>query len=91
LAREITEGKFKVTLTGTTASAGTEEGRRTLSLLRAEAVKELLVDLGVASRAITARGVGINHPRHVDDLDVDGNLIPAAAIKNRAVFVQVRG
>jgi OmpA-OmpF porin, OOP family len=90
LARDIVEGRYEVSLVGTTATAGSEAGRQALSLKRAEAVKGLLVDLGVPSRWITTRGVGIHHPAHVDDLDAQGNLIPAAAIRNRAVFVTAR-
>jgi len=90
LAQHIVAGHYRVSLVGTTATAGTEEGRRTLSLQRANAVRNLLVDLGVPEDRIKTRGVGIHHPLHVDDLDKSGNLIPGAAVKNRAVFLSVR-
>jgi outer membrane protein OmpA-like peptidoglycan-associated protein len=90
LAGQIEAGGYRVSLVGTTASAGTEEGRRVLSLERAETVQRLLVGLGVPDQRISTRGVGTHHPQHVDDLDDEGNLIPEAAMKNRAVFVSVR-
>jgi OOP family OmpA-OmpF porin len=90
LAREIRAGGYRVSLVGTTASAGTEQGRLTLSRERAEKVRRLLVDLGVPDHRISTRGVGTHHPQHVDDLDDGGNLVPEKAVKNRAVFISVR-
>lgn len=97
LARDVLKGiadaiireDHHVSLVGTTATAGTEKGRRELSLRRAEAVKGLLVSLGVPASHITTRGVGTHYPDHVKDLDAQGNLIPEAAIQNRAVFLSV--
>ena len=78
-------------LVGTTATAGTAQGRKQLSQMRADAVKELLVDMGVPAEHITTRGVGINHPDHVPDVTDDGLLLPGPAAQNRAVFVTVIG
>jgi outer membrane protein OmpA-like peptidoglycan-associated protein len=89
IAHEIIRGEHRVSLVGTTATAGTEQGRRELSLMRAQAVKRVLVSLGVPASYISTRGVGTDHPEHVDDLDDQGNLIPKAAIQNRAVFLSV--
>lgn len=89
IAHEIITRHHRVTLVGTTATAGTANGRRTLSLRRAEAVKQLLIELGVSPAYITTRGVGVNHPQHVDDIDAHGNLVPKFAVRNRAVFVVV--
>jgi OOP family OmpA-OmpF porin len=61
-----------------------------VGIVRAETVKRLLVDLGVPDQRISTRGVGTHHRQHVDDLDDEGNLVPEAAVKNRAVFVSVR-
>jgi OmpA-OmpF porin, OOP family len=78
----------KIRLTGTTASAGTEAGRARLSLRRAEAVRALLVGLGVRADRITVRGVGINWPGYVTDR-VDGILLPGPAEQNRSVVLTV--
>lgn len=90
LARQIRTGGHRVLLIGTTATAGTDQGRRRLSEQRAEAVKRLLVDLGVPAADISTRGVGTHYRAHVPDLDGQGNLVPRLAVRNRAVFVVVR-
>jgi len=89
IAEQIIRGRHHVSLIGTTATAGTEQGRHTLSLKRARTVKRLLVSLGVPAGHISTRGVGIHYPAHVRDLDSHGNLVPEAAVRNRAVFVAV--
>ncbi len=78
-----------VTLTGTTATDGTKEGRKRLSIERAEAVKASLVSLGAEASRITTKGVGTNHPSHVDDLGPNGKLDPGRAAQNRLVVVSV--
>lgn len=78
-----------VTLTGTTATDGREEGRKRLSLRRANAVKASLVALGAEASRITTKGVGTNHPNHVNDLDRHGKLLPGPAAQNRLVIVSV--
>lgn len=90
LADDIKAGNHRILLVGTTATAGTAAGRLELSLSRAEAVKRLLVELGVPAKHIATKGVGTRHPEHVDDLDAKGNLVPALAVRNRAVFVTVK-
>lgn len=90
IADSLTSSGAKVELTGTTATDGTEEGRQKLSLARAETVRGILVDLGVPEANITVKGVGIHNPEHVNDLDANGNLIPAAAAKNRTVILKVQ-
>lgn len=90
IAEQIIRGHHYVSLVGTTATAGTEQGRRTLSRQRAETVKRLLVSLGVQAGHISTRGVGTHYPAHVRDLDSHGNLIPEAAVRNRAVFLAVK-
>jgi outer membrane protein OmpA-like peptidoglycan-associated protein len=78
-----------VTLTGTTATDGTQEGRKRLSLMRADAVKASLVALGAAPSRIATEGVGTDHPTHVDDLGPNGELLPGPAAQNRLVIVSV--
>lgn len=79
---------FAVTLTGTTATHGTEEGRKRLSQMRADRVKQTLVELGADPAKITTKGVGTDHPSHVQDIGPDGQLIPAQAAQNRLVIVE---
>lgn len=77
-----------ITVTGTTSSWGTAEGRQHTSLERAERVRdELASALGVDSSTITARGVGMDFPEYVNDRDASGRLIPADATKNRTVRI----
>lgn len=75
----------RTTLEGTTATAGGVTSRVALSTKRAEAVRTVLVALGVPADDITARGVGTASRYHVNDLDGNGNLIPALAVTNRTV------
>ncbi|HEX2298542.1 MAG TPA: OmpA family protein [Pseudonocardiaceae bacterium] len=87
-AREIQNGKRAV-LTGTTASAGSEEGRLQLSRERAAAVRELLISLGAPADRIEARGLGSDFPGYVPDRDSQGNLDPLRAAQNRQVIVEL--
>ena len=89
VAKQLVDNPRQVTLTGTTATFGPEAGRIELSQERADAVKDLLVDMGVSAGNITTVGVGTNHPKHVPDTDANGQLDPAAAAQNRAVFLTV--
>jgi len=89
MAAQIIAGGGHVTLTGTTATDGTPESRRKLSLQRAEAVKQLLIAAGVRADLISTAGVGTDHPQHVQDLDAAGKLIAEKAMQNRAVFLEV--
>lgn len=77
-----------ITVTGTTSSWGTPEGRQQTSQDRAGRVRdELAVALGVSPSTIVARGVGMEFPEYVDDRDSSGRLIPAEAAKNRTVRI----
>jgi outer membrane protein OmpA-like peptidoglycan-associated protein len=90
LAQLMLQGKQRAELTGTTSSAGTSEaGRVRLSMQRAEAVKAILVELGVPADRITTRGAGSKWPHRVNDRAADGTLIPAAAARNRSVVVEL--
>ena len=90
LASLVISGRQRIELIGTTAKAGpSEQGRIELSLRRADAVKGVLVELGVAGDRITTRGVGATWPDRVNDIAPDGSLIPTAAALNRSVIVRL--
>ena len=90
LAEVIIAQRLQVHLIGTTAMAGdSEEGRKLLSERRANAVKAVLVELGVPAESITTEGVGATWPDRVPDIAPDGSLIPWAAAQNRSVIVQL--
>ncbi|MQA12635.1 MAG: OmpA family protein [Pseudonocardiaceae bacterium] len=88
IAAAIKNGQRAV-LTGTTAKAGTPEGRAELSLQRANAVADLLVGLGAPAERIETRGVGSDFPGYVPDHDAQGNLDPIRAAQNRQVIVEL--
>jgi OmpA-OmpF porin, OOP family len=85
----------KITLTGTTSSAGDttfagEDGRRTLSLQRAQAVKDMLAARpGIDASTITIAGNGYHFAGYENDRDAQGLLLPEPATRNRAVLVTV--
>jgi outer membrane protein OmpA-like peptidoglycan-associated protein len=89
IAARILAQQLRVHLTGSTASVGSESGRRALSLRRANAVKAVLVAEGVPARSITTTGVGTDWTRHVPDLDAHGNLLPGPAAQNRMVLLEL--
>lgn len=70
-------------ITGYTALAGTEQGRRLLSEQRAEAVGQFLIDLGVRTREhLTYRGMGANNP-------IADNSTEEGMKKNRRVEITI--
>ena len=89
LAERIRGDGGRVTLTGTTSSAGTREGRLALSLRRAEAVKATLVELGAPAELLETLGVGNEWPGYVSDRDTQDRLLPGPAARNRSVIVQL--
>jgi outer membrane protein OmpA-like peptidoglycan-associated protein len=78
-----------ISLTGTTASGGTEQDRLELSADRAETAKQLLVAMGLPAERITTSGVGTNFPNYQEDTDASGRQIPEVAAMNRSVIVTV--
>ncbi len=90
LVSVVNTGRQRIELIGTTAKAGpSEEGRIELSQRRADAVKGVLVELGIPADRITTRGVGATWPARVNDIAPDGSLSPAAAALNRSVIVRL--
>ncbi len=77
----------QIVLAGTTATVGANKNCRVFSLTRAQAVKELLVDMGVSPDQITAvLGIGYENKWHLPDVDANGGL-NANAPKNRSVII----
>lgn len=89
LARQIKEEGLSAELLGTTSSWGTKEGRLRVSRLRAAAVRDVLVDLGVPADRLTTRGLGSDSDHHVDDRGPNGELMPGPAARNRSVVIRV--
>ena len=77
----------RVELTGTTARFGDLADQIELATLRAEAIKQVLVDQGVDPAQITTRGVGSEFPEYVNDQGSDGSLLPGPAAANRTVRI----
>ncbi|WP_194860787.1 OmpA family protein, partial [Dietzia sp. SYD-A1] len=77
-----------LTITGTCSSGQPGTGGPDpidLSTARARTVADTLRSHGVRPDQLTLSGVGTNFPEFVPDLDAAGNLIPAAAARNRTV------
>lgn len=87
-AEAIAQGAHAL-LIGTTAAVGPPAGRRALSRQRAQAVADMLVELGAPARRIETKGVGSDFPGYVPDHDAQGNLIPARAVQNRQVIIKL--
>ncbi|WP_020670257.1 OmpA family protein [Amycolatopsis nigrescens] len=81
--------KRRAELIGTTATDGSVAGRLDLSARRAEAVKAVLVEQGVAADRITTGGVGTDWPGHLPDIGPDGGLLPGPAGQNRKVVMNL--
>jgi outer membrane protein OmpA-like peptidoglycan-associated protein len=62
-----------------------------LSRLRAQAVKDVLVELGAPAERMTVVGLGSDFPGYTQDHDASGQVIPEAAEANRKVFVELAG
>ncbi|RSM64703.1 hypothetical protein DMB66_18830 [Actinoplanes sp. ATCC 53533] len=89
LATRMAGHSQRVQLTGTTSSEGSDAANQDLSERRADAVEDVLVDLGVAQSRISARGAGEHYPGRVRDTTAEGTLIPSAAVRNRSVVVKL--
>lgn len=77
----------KVIILGTTATVLTSDDKCVgFSLERANAVKSLLIEMGVDESQINCKGLGYDNQFHIADLDSSGNLNENAP-KNRAVLI----
>jgi OmpA-OmpF porin, OOP family len=80
-----------VTLTGATSSEGTDQYNQQLSLERADAVKTVLVQLGVPASRISTFGDGSHLPGRLNDRGPNGQLLIGPAIQNRKVVAKLTG
>lgn len=79
-----------ILIAGTTATVGAQETSVTLSLERAEAAKQLLVNTyNVPASQISVVGLGFEDDpfERGKDIDANGNLVESEARKNRRVVV----
>jgi outer membrane protein OmpA-like peptidoglycan-associated protein len=83
------DGRHRADLMGTTASEGPVAGRLELSARRANAVKDVLVGLGVPAADLSARGVGSDWDGRQPDIGPDGQLLPGPAGQNRKVVMTI--
>jgi outer membrane protein OmpA-like peptidoglycan-associated protein len=74
-------------ITGTTATAGTEQTRQALSLARANAVANLITAAGAPATTLTTTGAGNYFNGFTPDTDPNGILDPAKAETNRTVQI----
>lgn len=89
LADQIRNGTQTVKLIGSTATYGSPASRVTLSGQRADAVRRMLVSLGVAASRITTKGDGSNMPGRVSDVGPNGGLLPGPAAEDREVVAKL--
>lgn len=81
LAKDLRDNNASVTLDGYASAEGTEEYNLNLSKDRADAVKQYLVNAGVAASKITANGYGEANP-------VASNSTEEGRIQNRRVEIK---
>jgi outer membrane protein OmpA-like peptidoglycan-associated protein len=91
IAEQMQAARLTATLTGTTANVGDKAGQSRLSQQRAQAVADLLVDLGVPRASLVVIGLGSDFPGYVQDHDAAGNLLPGPAAANRKVEIRMTG
>ena len=90
VADYLIENNTDVLLIGGTASGGSlnnTDSLRQLAEERCNAVKDLLVGLGVEETLIHVVGTGIDNPFYVQDIDDNGNFIEEIGRSNRFVVL----
>lgn len=91
LADVLNKPGESATLTGSTSSEGSDQYNLDLSLRRANAVKAVLVQLGVPANRIQTFGDGSHLPGRLNDRDPTGKLLIGPAIQNRKVVAKLTG
>lgn len=89
IAKLMQDGHQRAELTGTTANVGSLDGQRALSKGRADAVRKVLVDLGIDESRLTTKGLGSKFPGYQQDHGARGELLPGPAATNRKVIVSL--
>jgi outer membrane protein OmpA-like peptidoglycan-associated protein len=89
LADRMRSGNQTVQLIGSTATWGPVTSRFTLSRQRADAVKQMLVSLGISGDRIHTRGDGSEMPGRVRDISAHGALLPGPAAEDREVVAKL--
>lgn len=87
IAKSLIQGGEKYVLAGTTANDGTigQIDPYKLSIERANAVKDLLISMGVDDSQLKTVGLGSDAPWHINEINENGDMIPEIAAQNRAV------
>jgi outer membrane protein OmpA-like peptidoglycan-associated protein len=88
IAEQLIAGQIVSILYGTTATIGEPADRVRFSDQRAQAVADLLIELGVPIPQLHVEGLGSDFPGYIVDRDDEGRLMPAAAALNRTVFIE---
>lgn len=91
LASVLKRAGESATLTGSTSSEGSDRYNTHLSLRRADAVKAMLVQLGVPASRITTFGDGSHLPGRLNDRGPNGQLLIGPAIQDRKVVAKLTG
>ncbi|WP_432832411.1 OmpA family protein [Dactylosporangium sp. CA-092794] len=89
IADAMRKGNQHAKLIGTTATDQSVEFRAKLSLQRANAVKDVLIRLGIPAERIETVGAGTTYKTHVNDIGPGGTLLPGPAAQNRSVVVEL--
>ncbi|MEV0129733.1 OmpA family protein [Dactylosporangium sp. NPDC050688] len=89
IADVMRTGSQRAKLIGTTATDQSVEFRAKLSLDRANAVRDVLVRLGISADRIETVGAGTTYRTHVNDIGPNGTLLPGPAAQNRSVVVEL--
>lgn len=87
-ADSLINSSKRIVILGTTATVLSSKDKCVgFSLDRANAVRNLLIEMGVDENQIISRGLGFENEFHVDDLKDDGISFNEHAPENRAVFI----
>ncbi|MDE5765366.1 MAG: OmpA family protein [Ruminococcus sp.] len=87
-ADSLINSSQKIVILGTTATVLSSKDKCVgFSLERANAVRNLLIEMGVDENQIISKGLGFENEFHVGDLKEDGISFNEHAPENRAVFI----
>jgi outer membrane protein OmpA-like peptidoglycan-associated protein len=78
-----------VKVVGTTANVGPISSQIVLSKARAQAIADVLVQLGVERERLVVEGLGSRFPEYLNDHGPNGELLPGPANRNRTVRITI--